>query len=116
MTQQEKDKLLALFETEARWCQQVEARDDRGRPVHYSDKKAVAWDVVGGMCLLFGWERASKLFGPVARHITGLQRYLAYANWEMAAMGALQDFNDQRDTTYVKIVSSLRSLTVHRRG
>jgi hypothetical protein len=116
MTQDEKDKLLALFERETRWCQHVEAQDDRGKPVHYCDKEAVAWDVVGGMCFLFGWERACKLFGPVARHVSGLQRYLTYGDWEMAAMASLQDFNDQGDTTYALLLARLRDVPVHRRG
>jgi hypothetical protein len=113
MMQHEKNKLLALFENESRWCQHVEARDERGRPVHYHDKKAVAWDVVGGMCLLFGWERACKLFGPVAWHVGGHQRYLTYGDWEMTAMASLQNFNDKCDTTYALIMARLRVVQVH---
>ncbi len=33
----EKDKLLALLESDERWCQDVEARDLGGDPVKYND-------------------------------------------------------------------------------
>ena len=116
LTRTEKDELLTLFEKESRWCQHVEARDERGQPVHYHDKKAVAWDVVGGMCFLFGWERACKLFEPVARHVSGLQRYQAARDPEMAAMVFLKDFNDKRDTTHNLIMAKLRGVPVENRG
>jgi hypothetical protein len=116
MTRNEKDNLLTLFEKESRWCQHVEARDERGRPVHYRDKKAVAWDVVGGMCFLFGWERACALFKEVERHVSGLQRYPTYGDPEMAAMASLHDFNDKRNTTHNLIMAKLRGVPVHHRG
>ena len=116
MMQYEKDKLLALFEDENRWCQRFEARDRSGKPVRYNDKAATAWDVVGGMCFLFGWKRACKLFGPVTRHVSGLQRYWAARDSEMAAMAFLKDFNDKRDTTHNLIMAKLRGVPVENRG
>ena len=115
MTQNEKDELLTLFEKESRWCQHVEAKDERGRPVYYHDKKAAAWDVVGGMCFLFGWERACKLFLQVSRDVTGLKRGPGLRDREMAAMASLQDFNDQRDTTYDLVMARLREMRVYDR-
>ncbi len=113
MMEDEKDKLLALFENEGRWCQRVEARDQRDNPVHYNDARAAAWDVVGGMCFLFGWDRACKLFVQVAQQVTGLKHGHATRDREMAAMAALQDFNDKRDTTYDLIMARLRDVRVY---
>ena len=115
MMQYEKDKLLALFEDENRWCQCFEARDRRGNPVRYNDKAATAWDVVGGMCFLFGWERACKLFLQVSRDVTGLKRGPGLRDREMVAMASLQDFNDQRDTTYDLVMARLREMRVYDR-
>jgi hypothetical protein len=116
MTQDEKNRLLELFKNEHRWCKNAEARDKRGKPVHYSDKAAVAWDLIGGMCVLFGWERAVKLFIDVARHVTGQQEDWADREWTMAAMASVQDFNDKRETTYPLIIARLRSMPVHRQS
>ena len=115
MMQDEKEKLLTLFEDENRWCQHVEARDQRGNPVHYNDATAAAWDVVGGMCFLFGWERACKLFLQVSRDVTGLKRGPGLRDREMVAMASLQDFNDQRDTTYDLVMARLRDMHVYSR-
>ena len=111
----EKDKLLTLFENESRWCQRVEARDKRGRPVHYNDERATAWDMVGGMCFLFGWDRACKLFVQVSREVTGLKRGRVVRDPAMSAMGSLQDFNDKRDTTFDLIMERLRKMRVYSR-
>ena len=116
MTRNEKDELLTLFERESRWCQHVEARDERGRPVHYKDEKAVAWDVVGGMCFLFGWERARQLFSQVGRHVIERQRCRAFRDEGMGAMASLKDFNDKRDTTYDLVMAGLRDVPVYHRG
>ena len=115
MMQHEKDRLLALFENESRWCQCVEARDERGDPVRYNDATATAWDVAGGMCFLFGWERACKLFLQVDRDITGLKQRNGLRNREIAAMTSLQDFNDKDDTTYDLVMARLRDLRVYYR-
>jgi hypothetical protein len=116
MKKDEKDKLLALFEKKSRWCQHVEAQDKRGNPVHYRDEDAVAWDLVGSMCFLFGWERACELFKEVGRHVGGLQRCRADRDPEIAAMVSLKNFNDKRDTTYDLIMATLREVKVYRRG
>lgn len=113
MMQHEKDGLLALFEKESKWCQDVEARDCRGSPVRYSDGTATAWDLVGGMCHLFGWDRAFSLFVQVGRHITGSQRCRTRRHREIAAMVSLQDFNDRSDTTYAVIMERLRTMPVY---
>ena len=112
MMQHEKDRLLELFENESRWCQRVEARDGRGHPVHYNDAAAAAWDVVGGLCFLFGWDRACKLFVQVGRQVTGLKRGYVTRDPEMAAMASLQDFNDERGTTYEVVMARLQSVRV----
>lgn len=113
MMQHEKDDLLALFENRRKWCQGVEARDRRGSPVCYSDATATAWDMVGGMCCLFGWDRAFSLFLQVGRHFTGAQRCRTRRNREIAAMVSLQDFNDRPDTTYDVIMERLRTMPVY---
>jgi hypothetical protein len=115
MMQDEKDKLLTLFENESKWCQHVEARDKRGNPVHYSDESAVAWDMVGGLCILFGWERACELFVQVERRITGVKQGHGLRDPQMAAMASLQDFNDKRGTTYDLVMTRLREMPVHDR-
>jgi hypothetical protein len=115
MMQDERDRLLALFEDESRWCQRVEARDKQGHPVRYSDERAAAWDVVGGMCFLFGWDRACKLFVQVSREVTGLKRGRVVRDPAMSAMGSLQDFNDKRDTTFDLIMERLRKMRVYSR-
>ncbi|NQU76741.1 MAG: hypothetical protein HQ546_10555 [Planctomycetes bacterium] len=114
MLPEEKDKLLALFSTEQRWCQDAEARDAQGEPVRYSDESAVAWDLTGGLCLLFGWRRSCALFGQIDRHIFGDQR----DRWrgpdpEIQSMVALQVFNDSGDTTYETLLERLRSIAAY---
>lgn len=113
MMQHEKDELLALFESSGKWCQRVEARDRRGNPVHYGDATATAWDIVGGMCFLFGWDRAFSLFLQVSRHFTGSQRSRTTRNREIAAMVSLQDFNDRHDTTYEEVIDKMRGMPVY---
>ena len=112
MKQEEKDKLLSLFAKEQSWCQGVEARDDQGNPARYGDERAAAWDLVGGLCYLFGWSRACKLFVQVVRHIAGSSRRWTSQDREMAAMRTLQDFNDRGDMTYEEVMERLRALPV----
>ncbi len=112
MLQDEKDKLLTLFETEVQWCREVDARDAEGSPVHYDDTTAVSWDLVGGICHLFGWHRACDLFGQVARHLLGPQKPHFNRDAQMAAMAALQDFNDKPETTYDMFMDALKGLPV----
>ena len=113
MMQEEKDKLIALFDNRHRWCQGFDASDGKGNSVHYNDEQAVSWDLVGGLCHLFGWKRASELFEPMSRHVSG-RRYndSPMHSKEIAAMTALFDFNDDEETTHERIVSSLRELPV----
>ncbi len=112
MTQDEKNKLLDLLGNEGKWCRETDARDEQGDPVHYDDEKAAAWDVVGGMCRLFGWSRACELFGQVARHFTGSQPPRTLQDPEMGAMAVLQDFNDDQNTTYTSVMAQLQGLPV----
>lgn len=113
MIQDEKDKLIALFEEQARWCQGVDATDGGGQAVHYDDEMAVSWDLVGGLCHLFGWKRACQLFEPISRHLSG-RRHLPTPtqNQEIAAMSALFDYNDHQDTTHESVMNGLRELPV----
>ena len=97
MMPEEKEQLLALLDHERRWCRDAEAHDANSDAVHYNDGAAVAWDVTGALCRLFGWRRACVLFGQLDRHINGKRVANGWParDVEMDAMGALQDFNDQ---------------------
>jgi len=113
MIQDEKDKLIELFDDEHRWCQGVDASDQQGQAVHFDDEQAVSWDLVGGLCHLFGWKRACELFEPVSRHIAGRKHLNSPSqSREIAAMSALLDFNDNDDTTYEMVIGRLRELPV----
>ena len=50
MLPNEKDKLLAFFESDRRWCQDAEARDAYGNAVKFHDPLAAAWDITGAIC------------------------------------------------------------------
>jgi hypothetical protein len=115
MTQNEKDRLLSLLGTEAAWCKGMEARDRRGRPLRHTDSDATAWDIVGAMCVLFGWARACELFLEVARHVAGWRRQPFHRDPESLAMTALLDYNDKSETTYETVVGRLRSIPVRQR-
>ena len=114
MLQDERDRLLALFVAREYWCQGAEARDVDGEAVRYDDSTAVAWDITGGMCLLFGWQRACALFRQVGGHILGEGDPRPARSPEIESMAALQDYNDRRDTTYKKIIEHLRTMPVRR--
>ncbi len=114
MTPDEKRELLALFDSKERWCQGCEARDEQGEPVSYGDEAAVAWDVVGGLCHLFGWRRACQLFEQVHRHVVGPSTVRYRENADMLAMGALFDYNDAFDTTHETLLSALKEMPVWR--
>lgn len=107
MTAQEKQRLLALLDRQQRWCQSAEAQDDAGDPVTFDDGRATAWDLTGAMCLLFGWKRACELFTQLAQHISG-------GPLEIDSLAALQDYNDDEQTTYEGVVAQLRSMPVSR--
>lgn len=118
MIQDEKDKLIALFGDERRWCRGHDAADAEGHAVHYDDEQAVSWDLVGGLCHLFGWKRACTLFEPISRHLSG-RRPLKWSikNLQITAMTSLLNFNDDADTTHELVMARLRDLPVwHGRG
>jgi hypothetical protein len=114
MMPEEKEQLLALFNGAHRWCQGIEAHDVRGQAVRYDDVAAVAWDITGALCRLFGWRRACALFTQLERHISS-QR--GAARWpmrdtEIASMAALQDFNDRADTTFEMVRGQIETMPV----
>jgi len=113
MMPEEQAEILALFECEERWCREAEASDANGEPVQFDDSDAVAWDITGAMCLLFGWPRARVLFGQLEQHITGQKRPYRYDRDPVIdAMVALQDFNDRTETTYETLLAHLRTMPV----
>ena len=112
----EKEQLLALLEHEHRWCRDAEAHDANGDAVRYDDDAAVAWDITGALCRLFGWRRACELFGQLDRHVTGKR---VAARWqardaEIDSMAALQDFNDRGDTTFAIVRGQIETMPVWR--
>lgn len=115
MMQEEKDKLIEFFGDESRWCKGLDAMDEQGDAIHYDDELAVSWDIVGGVCHLFGWPRAQKLFEALSRHIAH-QRHVdsAFRGQSMAAMATLLDFNDDDDTTHELLMARLNELPVWR--
>lgn len=112
MTQAEKDRLLALLDRPARWCQGAEARDARGEAVRYNAPEAVAWDIVGGMCYLFGWDRSLAIFAQAWRQITKRASGREAIAMDSTAVRWLQDFNDESKTDYTLVITRLRGLRV----
>jgi hypothetical protein len=102
MMQAEKNKLLTLVDSERRWCQDAEARDADGNPVRYNDDTAVAWDITGALCYLFGWRRACELFIQFDHHINGKRKRerCPVGDGRIKSMAALQDLNDSAGTTF----------------
>lgn len=116
MMPDEKDRLLALFMAPAKWCRRAEARNAEGEPVTYDDGSAVAWDVTGALCMLFGWPRACALFEQVDRCVHGkaVKRRWPPTDSEMDAMVALQEFNDAAGTTFEILRAELESIPAWR--
>jgi hypothetical protein len=114
MMPEEKEQLLALLDHERRWCRDAEAHDANSDAVRYDDDAAVAWDVTGALCRLFGWQRACVLFGQLDRHINGKRVAIGWPerDAEMDAMGALQDFNDQVDMTFDMMRERIETMPV----
>ncbi len=112
MLTNEKDKLLALFGSDARWCQDAEARDACGAPVKFHDPVATAWDVTGAMCCLFGWKRACTLFGQLERHIHKRRPFYGNRNPAIESMVTLQAYNDRPETIFEFILTLLKSMPV----
>ncbi len=118
MMPNEKTQLLGLLEHPGKWCRNAEALDAGGNGVVYDDDAAVAWDLTGALCRLFGWQRACVLFEQVERHIVGKRRT---AGWPLRdtgieAMKALQEFNDRADTTFDVLRERLEAMPVWNSG
>jgi len=118
MLPNEKDKLLALFESDTRWCQDAEARNMYGNPVKFHDPLATAWDITGAMCCLFGWPRACKLFGQIERHIHKRRRRIRgfSRDAEIESMVTLQAYNDRPDIAFEAVLTLLKTMPVWSRG
>lgn len=114
MTEREKKDLLELFSIPANWCQETEARNWEGNSVRYDDPSAVAWDLTGGVCRLFGWDRAMELFPVMERHMVGRKPETSTANPGIASMVNLQEFNDSTDTSFDVLLHRLQGLPVSR--
>jgi len=116
MLPNEKDKLLAFFESDRRWCQDAEARDAYGNAVKFHDPLAAAWDITGAICCLFGWKRACTLFGQLERHIHrrrgphGFKRDAA-----IESMVTLQAYNDCPETAFEVIFALFETMPVWNR-
>lgn len=112
MSPEEKERLLALFDHESRWCREAEARDSEGESVHYDSDVAVAWDLVGALCRLFGWARATELFGQVSRHLLKRLRHSPRLSSPISAMATLVDFNDDPQLDFSILLAKLQGLPV----
>lgn len=118
MTTEEKTQLLELLAHEGCWCRDAEATNAQGHPVRYDDPSAVAWDLTGALCRLFGWPRACVLFCQLDRHIHG-KRYVP--SWpvrdiEMDAMASLQQYNDGQEIPFAKVREQIATMPVWVRG
>ncbi|MFQ5423459.1 MAG: hypothetical protein ACE5F9_05700 [Phycisphaerae bacterium] len=118
MMPDEKKQLLALLEHADKWCRHAEALDAHGHGVVYDDDAAVAWDITGALCRLFGWQRACVLFGQLERHILGKRRTVGWPMHDtpVDAMTALQEFNDRADTTFDMLRERIEAMPVWHTG
>jgi hypothetical protein len=113
MSPDEKERLLALLSDAQRWCQGAEARDAGGLAVVYSDADAIAWDLTGAACRLFGPGRARELFVQIDRQFHGRgPAGVDPGQSEITAMVALQTWNDDARTTHTELLTRLQSLPV----
>jgi hypothetical protein len=113
MLPNEKNQLLALFESEKCWCQDAEARDSSGDPVKYHDPFAPAWDITGAMCCLFGWRRARTLFGQLERHIYKRRRVHRFRRGTaIESMVTLQAYKDRPEAAFEGILSLAETMPV----
>ncbi len=114
MMPDERARLLELLGHEGRWCRAVEALDADGRGVAYDDASAVAWDLTGAVCHLFGWERARVLFAQLERHLLGKRHVPGWPVRDTAidSMTALQAFNDRADLTFAVLRARLERMPV----
>jgi len=113
---QEKTELLALLGRHGTWCRDAEARDAEGKPVRFDDPSAVAWDLTGALCHLYGWQRACVLFSQFDRHIHGKRKQLSWpaTDPDIAAMESLQVFNDRADTVFATIRELVQTMPTWR--
>ncbi len=114
MMPDEKSRLLTLFEHADTWCRDAEAQDAHGNSVVFDDDAAVAWDITGALCRLFGWQRACVLFGQLERHVVGRRRP---PGWPLRdgfidSMIALQEFNDRPDVTFDLLRERIEAMPV----
>ena len=114
MVPDEKRQLLTLLADGQSWCQGGEARDAEGLPVSYDDQAAVAWDITGALCRLFGWRRACVLFPQLERHILGKTLRPAWPERDTSldAMLALQTYNDDGEITFEELREQIETMPV----
>ena len=114
MMPDEKTQLVTLLVHHGKWCRDAEACDANGHAVRFDDDTAVAWDITGALCRLFGWKRACVLFGQLDRHINGKRVAMRRParDAEMHAMSALQDFNDRADVTFDVVRERIETIPV----
>ena len=117
MRADEKNKLLTLFDSDERWCQNAEARDASGSPVKFHDPLATAWDITGAMCYLFGWKRACTLFAQFERRICRRRRLRGVCGGAaVESMVTLQAYNDRPETEFEVILTLLETMPVRTGG
>ncbi len=117
MSSSEQDRLAGLLDDAQRWSQGAEARDDQGEPVAFSDHTAVAWDLSGALCRLFGWPRAAELFPEVARHVPGQDEHERGGGaGAIDALVALQNWNDDPQTAHADVLALVRRVPVQEKA
>lgn len=117
MTEPEKQALLGLLDTPDHWCKDLEARKADGTGTSFDAEDAVAWDLTGALCRLFGWNRARVLFGQFDRHIRGRRVAVLLSRDDgIRAMVALQTFNDHPDRTFSQIQGAIVSMPIWSSG
>ncbi len=116
MTQNEKESLLSTFSIPTKWCKEMEACNGSGDSVSYDDPTAVAWDLTGGLCMLFGWDRAGELFPQLVRYVLNDKVTVGGPNASIQAMVALQEFNDSPETTHDDLLARIQTIPVWARG
>ena len=118
MMPDEKSQLLDLLGEDGTWCRDAEARNSHGEAVAYDNNAAVAWDITGALCRLFGWDRACVLFEQIERHIFGRRRVASWPERDrgIEAMKALQTFNDGAELTFAMLRAQLEALPVWQHG
>lgn len=115
MISDERERLVQFFDGGRCWCQHAEARDAEGNAVRYDDPAAVAWDLTGALCRLFGWSRATTLFGQLERHIEpGAGRGRFQRDDVVDPMRTLQQFNDDNDMNFNRLSECLLSVPLWR--